>query len=80
LTEAQEVLFRAVRISEQNRDTLSLAICYAGIGSVYVGCRNMTNAQEYYKKAYQAYILEIIALLGGEWCRWISLFAVPMRG
>jgi tetratricopeptide (TPR) repeat protein len=56
LTEAQEVLFRAVRISEQNRDTLSLAICYAGIGSVYVGCRNMTNAQEYYKKAYQAYI------------------------
>jgi tetratricopeptide (TPR) repeat protein len=56
LTEAQEVLFRAVRISEKNRDTLRLAVCYAGIGAVYVGCRNMTNAQEYYKKAYQAYI------------------------
>jgi tetratricopeptide (TPR) repeat protein len=55
LTEAQEVLFRAVRISEKNRDTFRLAVCYAGIGAIYIGLKNMTNAQDYYKKAYQAY-------------------------
>ncbi len=55
LTEAQEVLFRAVRISEKNRDTFRLATCYAGIGAIYIGLKNITNAQDYYKKAYQAY-------------------------
>jgi tetratricopeptide (TPR) repeat protein len=54
-TEAQDCLFRAVRIAESVKDTFALGLCYKGIGHVYVGSNNMDKALEYYRKAYQSF-------------------------
>jgi tetratricopeptide (TPR) repeat protein len=54
-TEAQDCLFRAVRIAEALNDTFALGMCYKGIGHVYVGINNMDKALEYYRKAYQSF-------------------------
>ena len=54
-TEAQDCLFRAVRISESVKDTFALGLCYMGIGHVYIASKNMDKALEYYRKAYQSF-------------------------
>ena len=54
-TEAQDCLFRAVRIAESVKDTFALGLCYMGIGHVYVGSSNIDKALEYYRKAYQSF-------------------------
>ena len=54
-TEAQDCLFKAVRIAEALKDTFALGMCYKGIGHVYVGTQNMDKALEFYRKAYQSF-------------------------
>jgi len=54
-TEAQDCLFKAVRIAESVKDTFALGFCYMGIGHVYVASSNMDKALEYYRKAYQSF-------------------------
>jgi tetratricopeptide (TPR) repeat protein len=54
-TEAQDCLFKAVRIAEGVKDTFALGLCYMGIGHVYVASNNMDKALEYYRKAYQSF-------------------------
>jgi tetratricopeptide (TPR) repeat protein len=50
-TDAQEYLFKAVRISEIEKDTFALACGYMSIGHVYGFCGNLVNSLAYYKKA-----------------------------
>lgn len=54
-TEAQDCLFRAIRIAESVKDTFALGLSYMGIGHVYVASNNMDKALEYYRKAYQSF-------------------------
>ena len=54
-TEAQDCLFRAVRIAEGVKDTFALGLCYMGIGHVYVASSNVDKALEYYRKACQSF-------------------------
>lgn len=54
-TEAQDCLFKAVRIAEGVKDTFALGLCYMGIGHVYVGSNSMGKALEYYRKAYESF-------------------------
>ncbi len=71
-TEAQDCLFKAVRIAEALKDTFALGMCYKGIGHTYVACNNMDKALEYYWKAYRSfdetedrpYILSVLTDIG----------------
>jgi|GEM_PF-2810673 len=50
-TEAQDCLFKALRLAEAVKDTYSIALCYKGIGNVYSSCKNATDAINYYLSA-----------------------------
>jgi tetratricopeptide (TPR) repeat protein len=54
--EAQECLFKTVKIAEETRDTPALGRAYMGIGHVYGNSENRNNSLEYYKKAYYTFV------------------------
>ncbi len=49
--EAQEWLFKAIRISETSGDTFSLAVAHVGVGHIFGYLDDNIRSREYYRKA-----------------------------